>query len=293
MSSQITTAFVNSYTDQTAHLLQQKGSKLYGKLKKKMVTGNSAKVLEQIGKQSAYEKTSRNQDVVYQDTPHAARWAHPREFVVADIIDTIDELKVLIDTPSAYAEAQAMGMGRQLDLHVVQTIIGTAYTGQNGTTTEAFDTANQQIAAASQGLTFAKLVEAREILMSNDWDDANDPLMLLIGSKQYDDLMNMTQVTSGDFNRSYVLENGIIKSFLGFEIVRLSNDILTTSTGATVRDVIAFPKSAYVLGEWNSMSTKIDEIPTKHHATQVLTSHTFGGTRTENGKVVQILCSEA
>lgn len=291
MSSQVPVASIQSYSNMVMPLLQQKGSKLMSKMWKKNFTGKAAKAVEQIGKQSVYQKTTRHADVQYSDTPHSARWIHPTDWAVSDLIDTQDKLRMLIDATPAYAESMMNAMGRKVDKLVLDAATGTAYTGENGTTTEAFDS-SYQIAAGGTGLTHDKLLETMELMMGADWDSNNDSAILAVGSKQYRELLDMTQVISADFNGNRpVLQNGKVTNWLGFEIVRISDDILNIS--GTDRSCIAFAKSGLCLGIWNDITTKVDDIPTKHYATQVLTEMTMGASRIENGRVIEIICSEA
>ena len=46
------------------------------------------------------------------------------------------------------------------------------------------------------------------------------------------------------------------------------------------------------LGIWNDITTKISERADKSYATQVYVKGTFGATRVEEGKVVEIICDE-
>lgn len=291
MSQQVTTATVQAYANMVEHLLQQKGSKLLGKVKKRSFTGKAAKALEQIGKQTARERTTRHADTVYNDTIHKARWCHPKVWDCADLVDTDDAVKMLINAPAEYAVAQSAAIGRIIDQHICDTLLGTSYTGENGTTQTAFDTANQQVALGGTGMNVTKMLDAQEKLRSNDWDDASDPLMLLVGSKQYRELLEETKVGSGDFNRQYVMESGRLTTFLGAEIIHISDSILPTDANGD-RRCIMFPRSAYVLGEWGPMKTRIEELPTKNYSTQIYSECIKGGTRTEEGKVVEILCDE-
>jgi hypothetical protein len=59
---------------------------------------------------------------------------------------------------------------------------------------------------------------------------------------------------------------------------------------STHRRVIAWAKSGLHLGMWNDINTKISERADKSYASQVYVKGTFGATRTEEKKVVEILC---
>lgn len=290
MSFQVTTAFVQQYTTNVELLLQQRGSKLRGLVMQGSYTGKAAKAVEQIGAVAAQKRTTRHGDTPLVNTPHDARWVHPNDFEVADLIDDQDKLRMLIDPQSSYAINQSMALGRSMDDEIIRAALGTALTGENGSTSTAFDTSNQQIAAGSAGLTVSKLREAHEILLSNEVDVDMDPMFMLVTAKQINNLLNTTEVTSQDYASVKALVSGQIDTFMGFKFVhteRLGVD------GSSNRRIIAFAKSGLHLGLWDDISSKISERPDKSHATQVYSKATFGATRTEEGKVVEILCAES
>jgi hypothetical protein len=291
MSSQVTVAHVNSYTNMGALLLQQGASKLYSKITKRPASGVAAKIVEQFGEVQAREKTTRHGDVEYTNTPHAGRWVHPKRKYVADLIDNEDRLKALIELQPWYVQSQMAALGRDLDGEIITAAFGTAYTGQAGTTSEAWS-ATYEVAAGSTGLTLDKIRDGARLMMSADWDPTmGDQGYLVVSSQQMDDLWGITQVTSKDFNGGRaVVENGEVKSLFGFEVLRVSDAILPVAS--SVRDVMMFAKSGIALGEWQGMQTKVDTLPSKFHSTQVISDMIIGATRTELGKVVKIKCNE-
>lgn len=290
MSTEITTAFVQQYTTNVQLLLQQRGSKLREAVLGASYTGKAAKAVEQIGSVVAQKRTSRHADTPLIDTPHDARWVFPSDYEWADLIDDQDKLRMLIDPTSPYAVNGAYALGRSIDNLIIDAALGTAKTGENGTTNTAFDTTNQQIAVASAGLTIAKLREAKKILLSNEVDVDMDPLYIAVTAKQLDDLLGTTEVTSSDYNTVKALVQGSVDTFMGFKFIHTE---LLGVDSSSYRRVIAWAKSGMHLGIWNDINTKIDERSDKSYATQVYCKGTFGATRVEEGKVVEILCSEA
>ena len=290
MSDQVSTAFSQQYTTNVELLLQQKGSKLAGTVMTGSYTGKAAKAVEQVGAVAAQKKTTRHGDTPLINTPHDARWVHPNDYEWADLIDDQDKLRMLIDPQSSYAQNGAYALGRAKDDEIIAAYFGTALTGENGSTSTSFDTANQQIAAGAAGLTVAKLRDAKRILMANEVDVETDPLFIIVTAQQVDDLLATTEVTSSDYNTVKALAQGMVNSFMGFTFVhceRLGVD------GSSNRRVPAYAKSGMHLGMWNDINTKISERGDKSYATQVYVKGTFGATRTEEGKVVEILCSES
>ena len=287
MSFQVSTAFVQQYTTNVGLLLQQRGSKLRDAVTVGSYTGKAAKAVEQIGAVTAQARTSRHADTPLISTPHDARWVFPTDYEWADMIDDQDKLRMLIDPTSPYAVNGAYALGRAMDDLIITAALGTSMTGENGSTSTSFATATQQIAVGGTGLTIAKLRQARRILMANEVDVAMDPLYIAVTATQLDELLGTTEVTSSDYNTVKTLVSGDIDTFLGFKFIqceRLGTD------GSGDRRCIAWAKSGMHLGMWNDITTKISERADKSYATQVYVKGTFGATRTEEKKVVEIIC---
>ena len=288
MSFQVTTAFVQQYSSNVSLLLQQRGSKLRDAVTVGSYTGKAAKAVEQIGSVTAQARTSRHADTPLISTPHDARWVFPSDYEWADMIDDQDKLRMLIDPTSPYAVNGAYALGRAMDDLIISAALGTSMTGENGSTSTAFATATQQIAVGGTGLTVAKLRQARRILMTNEVDVMSDPLYIAVTAVQLDELLGTTEVTSSDYNTVKTLVSGEIDTFLGFKFIqceRLGTD------GSGDRRCIAWAKSGLHLGMWNDINTKISERADKSYATQVYVKGTFGATRTEEKKVVEIICN--
>jgi hypothetical protein len=288
MSFQVTTAFVQQYSTNVQLLLQQRGSRLRDCVTVGSYTGKAAKAVEQIGEVTAQARTSRHADTPLISTPHDARWVHPTDYEWADMIDDQDKLRMLIDPTSPYAMNGAYALGRAMDSLIITAALGTALTGENGSTSTAFDTPNQQIAVGGTGLTIAKLRAAKKILMTNEVDVENDPLYIAVTATQLDELLGTTEVTSADFNTVKALVQGTVDSFMGFKFIHTE---LLGVDGSGDRRCIAWAKSGLHLGMWNDINTKISERADKSYATQVYVKGTFGATRVEEGKVVEIICN--
>lgn len=290
MSFEVTTAFVQQYKENVQTLLQQRGSKLRKALMSDTYVGKAAKAVEQIGPVTAQTRTTRHGDTPLISTPHDARWVFPTDYEWADLIDDQDKLRMLIDPTSPYAINGAYALGRAMDDVIIDAALGDAKTGENGTTTTSFDTSNQQIAVNASGLTISKLRQAKEILLSNEVDVDMDELFMAVTAKQLDDLLATTEVTSSDYNTVKALVQGQVDTFMGFKFMHTER---LTVDGSSDRRVIAWAKSGMHLGIWNDINGRISERDDKSYSTQVYVKGTFGATRTEEGKVVEILCSES
>ena len=284
MSTQVTTAFVQQYSANVQMLSQQMGSLLRDKVRVESVTGKNA-FLDQVGSVTAVEKTSRHSDTPQIDTPHARRRLSLADYEFADLIDQQDKVRLLIDPTSSYAQAAAMAMGRAIDDVIISAALGTAYTGETGATSTS--NANQ-IVHGSAVLTIAKLREAKQILDLSDVDPSI-PRHIIVSPKQISGLLNITEVTSSDFNTVKALATGEVNSYLGFNFI-VSNRL---ALSGTTRSCIAFAQDGIALGIGKDVNARIDERADKSYATQVYYCMSIGATRMEEDKVVEVQCTES
>jgi len=286
MSTQITTAFVNQFSSNITMLSQQMGSLLREAVDVETVTGEKA-FFDQVGSAVAQVRTSRHGDTPLMETPHARRMVTMSTYEYADLIDDPDKIRLLVDPTSSYARAAAMAMGRSIDDVVISAALGTASTGKTGSTSTALPS-GQKIAHGSGGLTQAKLVSAKKILDQNSVDPSIQRY-IVVSPEQIEDLLNITSVTSADFNTVRALVQGEVDTFVGFKFI-VSNRLNTDSDGN--RQVIAFAGDGIKLAIGKDVTGRIDERSDKSYSTQIYYCMDIGATRMEEEKVVEIACTE-
>ena len=279
-------------------LLQQKRSMLRGKLREGFHVGKMASPINQVGYLSAKSPAGRGSPLQLQYADFYRRWVFPQDVEIPQIVDNFDIIRTEVGNPqSALVETATAAIGRAWDDAVIAAQSGTAYTGQdaNGLTSETFNTTNFQIAStfgssSASGLTVAKIIETRRILRHYHNDLETDPAVLVIGSQQESDLLNQVQVVSTEFNDRPVLVDGRITRFLNFEIVYSER----LATASSVRTTFAFVKSGMYLGIWRDMYNKISQRDDLSSLPwQIYTSSSYGSTRLQPGKVIEILCSDS
>jgi len=286
MSTQITTAFVQQFSSNVQLLSQQRGSLLRNAVSEESVTGEKA-FFDQVGSVAAVKRSSRHGDTPLLETPHSRRMVTMDTYEWADLIDDADKVRMLIDPTSTYAQAAAAAMGRSMDDEIIAAALGTSKTGKSGSTSTSFDS-NNQIANGSADMTLAKLIEAKKILDSNDVDPSIRRY-IAVSPAQIEALLNNTTVTSSDYNTVKALVQGDIDTFLGFKFI-VSNRLAKTGD---IRSCFAWAEDGIKLAVSKDVMARIDERSDKSYSTQVYYCATFGATRMEEAKVVQIDCDEA
>lgn len=317
MSFNVSTAFVQQYSTNVQMLLQQQGSRIRNAVQNFRFQGKAASMAEQFGAVSPVRNSSRHSDTPLISTPQDKRWIYPNDYDWADLIDSQDKLRMLIDPTSSYAMAGAWAMGRAIDDEIIAGIFGSNNTGENGTsatgTLYSYNSNSQSVAAtvgasSATGLNIAKLRAAKKILLQAEVDVDNDPLYMVITAKQHDDLLNEAQAISLDYNTRPVLVDGRITSFMGFNFIHSEripggasfNTAINTGISSADSDgsyvtgsrwmVPFFAKSGVALGMWNDVTTSIDRRADKRNSYQVYVTGTFGGARMEEKRVGLINC---
>ena len=285
MSTQITTAFVNQFSQNIQLLSQQMGSLLRNSVRQETVTGEKA-FFEQIGSAVAQKRASRHASTPIMDTPHARRMVTMSDYEYADLVDDQDKIRLLISPESTYGKAAAAAIGRAMDDEIISALGGTAKTGVSGGTSTALPS-GQKIVHGSAGLTIAKLISAKKIMDQNSVDPSIERY-IVVSPEQIEDLLNTTSVTSADFNSVKALVNGTVDSFMGFKFItsnRLKDD-------GTSRLCYAYAREGVVMALGKDVTAKIDPRPDKSYSTQIYYCSTFGASRMQEEMVVEIACNE-
>ena len=210
------------------------------------------------------------------------------DYEYADLIDNQDKIRTLIDPSSSYAQAAAFALGRAQDDEIIAAASGTAFTGETGSTSTALPAGQQITESGTDGLTIAKLRNAKEIMDSASVDPSI-PRYIVVGPKQISDLLGTTQITSSDFNTVKALANGEVNTFLGFNFI-VSNRL---SIASSKRLCLAYAMDGIKMAVGQDLMTRIDERSDKGYSTQIYVCQSIGATRMEESKVVTIQSHEA
>lgn len=298
MSGNLFELFTTQFSTNLELLLQQKGSVMRGLVAEGAHIGKMASPINQIGPVQMKPPAGRFAPLDHQDPSFVRRWVFPQDGEIVQLIDTFDKLRTLVDPQAAEVQSAADAIGRGWDDAILAAAFGTNYVGTDASnlTAETFDTTKFQISdtfggTQSTGLTVAKMIEAKRILRHYHNDLSADPPTMVITSKQESDLLNQVQFVSTEFNDHPVLVDGNIQRFMGFNIV--CSERLPMNAGQTLRQVLVFVRSGMYLGIWKDMVNRItirDDLSSQPY--QLYSAVSFGATRTQPGKVLQILCAD-
>lgn len=294
MSIDVSKSFVDQFSGNLQMLAQQLSSRLYNAVDVEPINGETA-YFDQIGvRGTAQKRTTRHGDSPFTSTPHARRRLSINAYEEGDYIDVADRVKMLVEPSSAYARAIAASLGRAIDQEIIDAALGTAWTKDNSAVAlPAGQKVDVQVrkpgaSAADMPMNIWKLLAAQEILNAAEVPD-NDRF-LVVTARQYRRLLQDAEVSSGDFNLTRPLQDGMLPELLGFKIIRSE---LLGLDGNNDRRVIAFQRDGLKLGVAEEITGRITERADKSFSTYVYGSMAIGATRMQEKFVVEIACDDA
>jgi hypothetical protein len=297
MSENLPKLFTTQFSTVLALKLQQRQSKLRGRVMEGFHVGKQASPIQYVGAIQMKPPQGRFSPIGRQDADFTRRWVFPNDRDANQLIDSFDRLKTAIEPTSQYSDVAAAAVAREWDDRLIAAAFAPASLGVDGAafTTETFSTSSWQIAstfgsAAASGLTVAKMIEAKRILRKAQVDFDSEALTWITNSQGESDLLNQVQVVSTDFNGNKpVLVDGKVTRLMGFDIVYSER----LASASNVRNNIATAKSGLYLGIWrdteNNVSQRNDLSSLPY---QIYTMMSSGATRLEPGRLLSILCAD-
>lgn len=295
MSQFVTTHFVQQYTTNVQLLSQQRQSRLRMSVTTQTYTGKQGVPVDQFAPTVAQKRTTRYPALTPVDTQTDRRWVFPSDYDWNDLIDSIDKLRMLIDPQSSYVQNGTSAMSRAMDDEIIAAYFGTAKTGVDGTVNTVFLAANQvsasEGASAATGMNVEKLKAGIQLLLQNEaWDPSSgERISCTITAKQNRNLMDEVQVINSDYNGDKaVVNDGFVMSWGKVDFIH--SERLPVNGSAQTR-VPMYVRNGMHLGLWQDISSRVDErVDLAGIPHQVYLFGTFGGTRLEEKKIVELPC---
>ena len=212
--------------------------------------------------------------------PWTRRVSNAKTFHTGDVFEAEDPIQMLIDPQSAIAESLAMNMRRAIDDLLILEAIAAADDGAGGTVTFPV---GQVVGDGSGEITLDFILEVGELFHANDVDPDLTKCWIL-GPKQWRKLMQLLEITSGDFMNSKPLASGILPNTAGFTFIH-SNRLNIPS--ADEIDNLVFTRKAIGMHVAQDIRVKVAERADLSFAWQVYASWTMGAVRVEDEHIVK------
>ena len=294
MSFQVDTAFVNAYRAAVEVGFQQRGSRLRPMVRNE--TQNSEfEFYDRVTSTAAVKVTTRHGDTPLISTPHDRRRNQLTDYDWADLIDSIDKIRMLADPTSSYVTNAVYALGRAVDDEIIAAATGTAYSGKTGATAVVLPAASkiavnyvESGAAANSNLTIGKLRRARFLLDSTEANESGG-LVAVVTASQIQSLLRTIEVTSSDYNAVKALVNGEINTFMGFMFVRTER----LAVASSIRKCLFWAQGGMLLGTGMDINIDVGPRRDKRNAVQVYASASIGATRMWEEKVIEVSCDES
>lgn len=305
MANQSPTHYVREYNDNLRLLVQQMTVNFRHAVESDTHTGKQASPVDQVGETTVQQRTSRFQPKQNTDIPLDRRWVSPQSFSTHSLVDDFDLLRQRTQPNSKYLKAQIAAMSRQMDDEMIFRFFGAALTGEEGGTSTPFPS-SQEVAVSTTDLTVAKLLAGQQILYENDVDIVNEGGVFCgITPHQQTTLINSQEINNADFVETKIFDkkvgglNGITWFGITFILsTRLQADgaakgvIAAAGTSAT-RACPMWVQSGMHLGLWDDIRGTINQrFDLTDDPFEMSVYSTHGATRTEEKKVVKIICDE-
>lgn len=291
MTVQIDTALATQFADQVHLNGQQLKTRTRDKVNVVPMSTNDMTV-ETLDSLEAVEITSRHQKTVGQDVVHGRRRLRMREFRCTIYLDAKDELSTLIDPQKNYAAAVARAMYRQFDRIVLEAALADVYTGRDMTTLVTATNDGVITVDATAGLTYDKLLEIGQNFMDKEiGSEFMEDFYLAHTGEERTDLMQETELTSGDFSREFVVDKGTITKAAGINLVafggKIGNPLLSVTAG-NVRSCVAWASGGIQVGLAKDAEVYVDIRPDLNRLKQVQAVLMLGAVRKEGARVQKV-----
>lgn len=292
-SPTITTAFKQQFHDTFIHALQQKESRLQGRVQDRGMIAGSSFTTNNLGLVEAREVTGRYQDKTAQDVSHETRIAYMADYDIGPlVVDGFDLAKLVADPTFKYSELLVAAANRRKDKTIYRALLDGSLTRstEGGTVTSTALPAGQIILAGGTGFTKTKLLQAVALFRANEADAMNgEELYITYNSTMVRQILGDTTLTSADFMAVQMLQAGkVAENWAGFTWIPYEQ-LDVGAGGGTDRRTVAWCKSAIQFGTGIDVRTDIDTNKNKRgHPTEVYGWLSLGATRQDEKKVVAI-----
>lgn len=279
----------------TLHVLaQQQKSRLRPYVMERMMQGE-AMSYDGLGTVEARELTGRLNKTQFADIEHLRRKIPRRQFEVTLPIDQFDVEGRMSNPQQDYAQAVMMAMDRMYDRVCIEAMFADVQTGKDFSTTITATSDGVLTVNATGGLTLAKLLEIQQNFVDNEiGNDIPIDIVYGITGDEQTTLLQISQLTSGDFTRQYALERGALTYAVGIGLVKfgagVSNPMLAVSGG--VRTSFALSTGGLCVGLSRDFGIKVSDRNDYINVTQVQVTGVIGAVRTEGKRIQKVTTTD-
>lgn len=282
-------------------LSQQLGSKFATRVRNESVASAELAYFDTLAEDDdTAQKTGRHDGTPISEAEFGRRRVIPYPWTNKKVLDKEDLDRMLPDPRSPVAMNQVRSLGRKKDDLIIAAALGTASIGKAGGSTIDFEDDSLSINgdgtittlgtlaihnATDIGLT--KMLTMMRLFNDEDVDPAIRK-MWVVTPKDLEDMLNITEIGSADYNTVKALVQGKVDTFAGFDFfwsTRLPSD---PATGNSKRS-FAWAQDGIILASIGDISTRMEEAERLDFAWVLFSKMDLGAVRMEGAKVHECL----
>ncbi len=283
-------------------LSQQMGSKFATRVRNENVASAELAYFDTLAEDDdTAQKTGRHEGTPLSEAIFGRRRVVPRPWTNKKALDKEDLDRMLPDPRNPVAMNQVRSLGRQKDDLLIEAALGSASIGKAGGSSIAFKDDSRSIngdgtvttlgtLASVQSvadISLAKLLTMMKIFNEEDVDP-DIRKYWAVTPKDIEDLLNLTEVGSIDFNTVKALQQGKMETFAGFDFFWI-NRLTTDAVTGTANRTIAWAQDGLILASIGDISTRIEEAERLDFAWVLFSKMDLGAVRMEGEKVHECL----
>lgn len=277
------TIYAQAYSRNIMQLAQQKYSKLLPYVYVKPNVRGKTFFQDQIGKWEMETKGGRNVQTPNNDPALERRMGTMVDFHDARLLDRGDDLRTISDPKSAYTLAAASSLGRRIDDSILSAAVGTAYTGETGSTSVT----HSNVVSTTAGYLYLSNIASIKARFDDDDVDEEDRVAVITPTV-LSRMLQESQLTSADYNAVKALVRGEIDTFMGFKWITSTRiaEISGGNVNAGSYSCVAFQKYGVCVALADSPLVRTDQRADLSYSWQIYYELNIGATRLEEERVV-------
>ena len=205
-----------------------------------------------------------------------------------EVVEQENVIQMLIDPNSSSTVNLAMNMKRAFDDVIITAATGDALDGDGAAVTFPV---GQIVGSASTLMSLDVVLETSQLFFDNDIDP-DESKCFVISPLIQRKLMQLMEVTSGDYQNSKALATGYLPNWMGFEWIVSTRLLHPTAPGTDIQ-CLAFTKKALGLHVARDISAKVGERTDMSFAWQLYCMMSIACVRVEDEHIVQVLLKDA
>ena len=256
------------------------------------LSGEQARMVEIIAPQDARIDAAVGGPTPTFEAQHEPVWCLPRRIDQGKVIEVEDQIKALTDFKSEYTQVIAQAMVRGKNSILVPALFGTRLIGKQGATSSsawAGSTVAVAVGGADTSMNVAKLMRALRYFEEAEIILEEEEIFCALDAEENESLYNDIKFVNTDYRSKAVLEEKRVREILGVKIIPTQR---IADTGADSTAAV-WCKSGMYWGQFKALAVNSAPNVDRQFREHVYAEQWIGAIRSEDKRVVKVLCKKA